>query len=334
MQRRITPMACKPWTLNGLSDRLIVGHYENNYGAAVRSLNSIWGRLAELDAARTPDYEIRALKQAELSAMGSVALHELYFGSLGGDGAVLFTGSGSGTKLDGSVSAALAQNFSSLAAWQRDFVVLANALGSGSGWAVLTFSRQDGKLYNQLAFDDSQALLDAVPLLVLDMYEHAYQMEFGANAAAYIEAFMRNVDWTAVANRLKQATDRAALVPANSSGDSGASISAEELVAQRATGASLQIIDARPRFHLSRSADMMQGAVYRDPERVHEWAAELSTDTPVVVYCSYGFNVGCAVTGVLRERGFDARFLDSGLSGWYAAGGARGLLPEPELQRR
>jgi superoxide dismutase, Fe-Mn family len=334
MQRRITPIPCKPWTLNGLSDRLIVGHYENNYGAAVRSLNSIWGRLAELDAARTPDYEIRALKQAELCAMGSVALHELYFGSLGGDGAVLFTGSGSGTKLDGSVSAALAQNFGSLAAWQRDFVALANALSSGSGWAVLTFSRQDGKLYNQLAFDDSQALLDAVPLLVLDMYEHAYQMEFGANAAAYIEAFMRNVDWTAVANRLKQATDRAALVPANSSGDSGASISAEELVAQRATGASLQIIDARPRFHLSRSADMMQGAVYRDPERVHEWAAELSTDTPVVVYCSYGFNVGCAVTGVLRERGFDARFLDSGLSGWYAAGGARGLLPEPELQRR
>ena len=266
--------------------------------------------------------------------MGSVALHELYFGSLGGDGAVLFTGSGSGTKLDGSVSAALAQNFGSLAAWQRDFVALANALGSGSGWAVLTFSRQDGKLYNQLAFDDSQALLDAVPLLVLDMYEHAYQMEFGANAAAYIDAFMRNVDWTAVANRLKQATDRAALVPANSSGDSGASISAEELVAQRATGASLQIIDARPRFHLSRSADMMQGAVYRDPERVHEWAAELSTDTPVVVYCSYGFNVGCAVTGVLRERGFNARFLDSGLSGWYAAGGARGLLPEPELHRR
>jgi Fe-Mn family superoxide dismutase len=46
MQRRITPIPCKPWTLNGLSDRLIVSHYENNYGAAVRSLNSIWARLA------------------------------------------------------------------------------------------------------------------------------------------------------------------------------------------------------------------------------------------------------------------------------------------------
>src|SRR5437879_3460807 len=256
MNQHIAPIPCKPWTLNGLSDRLIVSHYENNYGSAVRSVNRIQSRPAELDPTIAPDYEIRALKKAELSAMGSVALHELYFGSLGGDGAVLFTGTGSGAKLAAPVSAALEQDFGSLAAWKREFVGLANALRGGSGWAVLTYSRQDGKLYNQLALDDSQAMLDAVPLLVLDMYEHAYQMEFGANATAYIEAFMRNVDWTAVANRLKQATDRAALVPANSSGDSGASISAEELVAQRATGASLQIIDARPRFHLSRSADM------------------------------------------------------------------------------
>jgi superoxide dismutase, Fe-Mn family len=73
---------------------------------------------------------------------------------------------------------------------------------------LLTYSRQDGKLYNQLALDDSQAMLDAFPLLALDMYEHAYQMEFGANATAYIDAFMRNVDWTAVANRLPNATDR------------------------------------------------------------------------------------------------------------------------------
>jgi Fe-Mn family superoxide dismutase len=117
MPRRITPIPCKPWTLNGLSDRLIVSHYENNYGAAVRSVNSIQSRLAELDPTSAPVYEIRALKQAELSAMGSLALHELYFGSLGGDGAVLFTGSGSGTRLAGSVSAALAQNFGSVAAW-------------------------------------------------------------------------------------------------------------------------------------------------------------------------------------------------------------------------
>jgi Fe-Mn family superoxide dismutase len=70
---------------------------------------------------------------------------------------------------------------------------------------------------------------------------------------------------------------------------------------------------------------MMAGAVYRDPYRVDEWLSELSTDTPVVVYCSYGFNVGCAVAGVLRERGFDARYVRGGLSAWYASGGERAL---------
>jgi Fe-Mn family superoxide dismutase len=89
------------------------------------------------------------------------------------------------------------------------------------------------------------------------------------------------------------------------------------------------VIDARPRFHFSRSGDMMAEAVYRDPDRVHEWATELTADTPVVVYCSYGFNVGCAVAATLHERGFDARYLQGGLSAWYAAGGARTLRPEP-----
>jgi Fe-Mn family superoxide dismutase len=79
---------------------------------------------------------------------------------------------------------------------------------------------------------------------------------------------------------------------------------------------------------------MMDGAVYRDPERVYERASELSTQTPVVVHCSYGFNVGCAVTGVLRGRGFDARFLSGGLSAWYGAGGARSMRPDPVLSGR
>ncbi len=69
---------------------------------------------------------------------------------------------------------------------------------------------------------------------------------------------------------------------------------------------------------------MIEGAIYRDPDRVFEWAAELASDTPVVVYCAYGFKVGCAVAGVLRDRGFpNARFLRGGLSAWLAIGGAR-----------
>jgi Fe-Mn family superoxide dismutase len=168
-------MACKPWTLNGLSDDLIVSHYENNYGGAVRALNAVRERLVGLDLESAPDYEIRSLKREELAAMGSVALHEVYFDSLGGDGAVLFTGVGSGTKMPQPIAGALEQQFGSLAAWKREFVALARALAGGSGWAVLSYSRHDGQLHNQLALDDSQALADGVPLLALDMYEHAYQ---------------------------------------------------------------------------------------------------------------------------------------------------------------
>jgi Fe-Mn family superoxide dismutase len=327
VSQHVAPMACKPWTLNGLSDDLIVSHYENNYGSAVRALNAVRDRLAGLELESTPDYELRSLKREELSAMGSVALHEVYFDCLGGDGAVLFTGLGSGSKMPQPIAAAIEQQFGSLANWKREFVAVARALAGGSGWAVLSYSRHDGGLHNGLALDDSQALVDGVPLLALDMYEHAYQGQFGANAIAYIDAFMRNVDWAAVGRRFSQSA--APRSPATSTGDQTVpSITAEELLEARARGEPLRVIDARPRFHLTRSADMMADAVYRDPDRVYEWVGELSPESPVVVYCAYGFNVGCAVAATLRERGFDARYLSGGLSAWYAAGGARALRPE------
>src|ERR1051326_2589803 len=326
MSQHVAPMACKPWTLNGLSDGLIVSHYEDNYGNAVRALNAVRDRLALLDLDTAPEFEIRSLKREELAAMGSVALHEVYFQSLGGDGAVLFTGVGSGSKMPQPIGAALDQEFGSFARWKREFVALARALRGTSGWAMLSYSRHDGQLHNQLALDDAQALTDGVPLLALDMYEHAYQRDFGANAVAYVDSFMRNVDWAAVNRRFSQVS--AARLSAINTGDPAVpSMSVEELLAARARGDSLQVIDARPRFHAARASDMMADAVYRDPDRVYDWVSELSTESPVLVYCSYGFNVGCAVASTLRERGFDARYLSGGLSAWYAAGGPRALRP-------
>jgi superoxide dismutase, Fe-Mn family len=327
VSQHVAPIPCKPWTLDGLPDDLIVSHYENNYGSAVRALNAVRDRLADLDMETTPDYELRSLKREELAAMGSVALHEIYFESLGGDGAVLFTGVGSGTKMPQPIAGAVEQQFGSLANWKREFVGLARALAGGSGWLVLSYSRHDGGLHNQLALDDSQALTDGVPLLALDMYEHAYQRTFGANAQAYVDAFMRNVDWAAVNRRLTQAG--AARSPSTTTGDQAVpSMTAEELMAARARGEPLQVIDARPRFHVTRATDMMADAVYRDPYLVEDWMSELAPDKPVVVYCAYGFNVGCAVVATLRDRGFlNARYLSGGLSAWYAAGGARALRP-------
>jgi len=323
MQQHVTPIPCKPWTLDGLPERLIVGHYEDVYGAAAQTLNAVRDRLATLDLAAAPAYEVRELKREELAAAGSVALHELYFGSLGGDGGVLFTGSGAGTKIAAPLSAALEQQFGGVAAWRREFVAMAQALRGGSGWVLLSYSRRDGRLHNQIAFDDSQAMLDSVPLLALDMYEHAYHLEFGANAVAYIEAFMRNIDWAAVAGRFMDASAGRSLSRTELTGEAVPAISVEELAGRLAGGERIQVIDARPQFHFSRSADMMQGAVYRDPYLVEKWSENLSPDLPVAVYCSYGFNVGCGVTAVLRERGFDARYVRGGLSEWYASGGER-----------
>ena len=327
MRQSIAPIPCKPWALNGLSERLIASHYEHNYGAAVRSLNAIRAELDTLDLAAAPGYQILALKREELAAAGSVALHERYFGSLGGDGAALFTGSGAGSKFPTSLSAALERRFGSIAAWRQEFVAAARALSSGSGWVVLCYVRRDGRLFNQIALDDSQAMIDAVPLLALDMYEHAYHLDFGANAGAYIDAFMRNIDWTVVARRLTEASGDGVPARGSVSDDPLPSVSVEELSASFERSDRVQVLDARPKHYFSRSTDMMRGAIWRDPDRVDEWSQDLSADAPIFVYCAYGYHVGCGVTVALRERGFDAKYIRGGLSAWYAAGGERALTP-------
>ena len=221
----------------------------------------------------------------------------------------------------------LEEHFGSVAAWRRDFVGAAQALADGSGWVLLTYSRRDQRLWTQISADYAQAAVDAAPVLALDMYEHAYHQEFGANATAYIDAFMRNVDWTAVSGRLAAVRADRALPSDNPSDTTLPSVSIEELSAQLAKGDRVQLLDARPRHHISRTVDLMAGAMWRDPVRVEEWIGELATDQPVAVYCAYGFHVGCNVTRTLRERGFDARYVRGGVSAWYAAGGARAMRP-------
>ena len=316
MEQAIAPIPVRPWTLNGLSERLLVSHYEHHYGSAVRTLNAVRKELASLDAG-APDYQLAALKREELAAMSSVALHELYFGNLGGEG----------NKLPDAIAATLEEHFGSVWAWRREFVRAGQSLAHGSGWVALTYSRRAKRLWNQIAADHSQAAIDAAPVLVLDMYEHAYHLDFGANATAYIDAFMRNIDWAAVAARMSAVRAEGQLPVEDPSDVSLPSLSVEELAARLATGEPIQVLDARPRHHISRTVDVMDGAVWRDPDRVETWVRDLSPDQPVAVYCAYGFHVGCNVTRVLRAHGLDARYVRGGLAAWYAAGGARAMRP-------
>jgi Fe-Mn family superoxide dismutase len=192
MSYAMKPLSCDPTKLNGLSEKLIVSHYENNYGGAVKRLNAISAQLAELDFAKAPVFVINGLKREELVASNSMILHELYFDSLGGNGSVP----------EGALKRAIERDFDGIAAWQAQFVSMGKALGGGSGWVVLAYSARSGKLVNHWAADHTQALAGSVPILALDMYEHSYHMDYGAKAAAYVDAFMQNLNWASAARCL------------------------------------------------------------------------------------------------------------------------------------
>src|SRR4051812_39734934 len=114
----VRPLLLKPQWMNGLSERLLVSHYVNNYGGALRRLNAIKARLAKLDWARAPVFEINSLKREELVAAGSVILHEIYFESLGGHGDN--PPSGLAEPRD-ELAGALERDFGSVAAWRSEF---------------------------------------------------------------------------------------------------------------------------------------------------------------------------------------------------------------------
>lgn len=311
MEYHLAPIFCRPWLLNGLSLKLIESHYENNYGGALRRLNAITEKLESLDFAKTPGFIINGLKRDELVALNSTLLHELYFASLGGDG-----------KPTSALAEVLARDFGSVDRWRSEFVAMATGLAGGSGWVLLVYVPRDRRLINQFATDHSLAVAGGIPILALDMYEHAYHIDFGAKATAYIDAFMRNIDWKAVQARYEDGSKVEPPRPLvqEEFGDLPG-VAVEEVKAMLDAGKPVQIIDARPRHYISRTGDIIDGVSWRDPDRVQEWAGELSKSEPVVVYCAYGFHVGCKTALALREAGFDAKYMKGGHSGWRAIGG-------------
>jgi len=184
------PFAAK--ALNGISEKLVQSHWQNNYTGAVTALNLLRGRLKQaLGDSNTPAYLYNGLKREQLLRTGSVVLHELYFGNLGGDG-----------KAGADLRARIAASFGSFDAWESEFRKIGQGLGGGSGWVVLGFNQKLKLLENYWMADHATAPADTAPILVMDMYEHAYQMDFGAAAAKYIDAFFSNINWDTVAQRL------------------------------------------------------------------------------------------------------------------------------------
>ena len=185
MAYEIKPFSLDPKSVKGISEKILISHYENNYVGAVKRLNAIAVQLAELDFAKAPNFLINGLKREELVAMNSMILHEAYFDSLGGGGAAR-----------GSLGDAIARDFGSVDRWRAEFSAMGKAEGGGSGWVILTYSPRDKRLINAWAADHTTTVAGGEPILVLDMYEHAYQMDFGAKAADYVTTVMNAINWS------------------------------------------------------------------------------------------------------------------------------------------
>jgi superoxide dismutase, Fe-Mn family len=192
----VKPLRIDPAKLDGLSEMLIRSHWENNYQGSVRALNMIEGRLAVAMADKDlPPVVYGGLKREELHRTGSVILHELYFDQLGGNG-----------QAAGSIKDALARSHGSHEAWEAEFRRTAMALAGGAGWCILAWNQYTQSLHNYWAWDHTNGPVSGTPLIALDMYEHAFHMDYGAAAAKYVDAFMRNLDWEVVDNRYRAAT--------------------------------------------------------------------------------------------------------------------------------
>ncbi len=295
------PISFKPVRLKGLSPRLIASHYENNYGGAVRRLNAIRAELAAADPGAVPPFRLSGLKREELIATNSMLLHEAYFEALG---------EGGGGDPDGVLAEAMARDFGSVARWRAEFVAMGKALRGGSGWVLLSRSPHDSTLCNVWSADHTHTMAGGTVVLALDMYEHSYAIDFGANADGYVDAFMANIAWERIADRF---TGTAPAARPNT---------LDTLAARRLieSDPDILVIDARLPDDAAAVPVRLPRARRAPPGQVDAVAASLPRGAKAVVYCAWGFEIGGDCAAKLRERGIDAVAVAGGIGAWRADG--------------
>jgi len=288
------PLPFDPAAVPGLSERLLRSHHANNYTGAVKRLGAIRAGLSRLDPAAAAGFAWNGLKREELVATNSMLLHELYFGSI----------ATAPQEMEPACALALAANFGSVERWRAEFAACGKAQAGGSGWMLLTFQPREGTLVNQWAADHTHAIAGGIPILALDMYEHAYHLDYGAAAGQYVDAFMAAIHWGRVYQRYQAAVE-------------GASAS---FAARREDVPGALLLDVRRRAVYEGAEGVIPGATWQDPSDVAAWGSQLPADTRVVVYCVYGHEVGRATALRLRAAGVDAYFLPGGIDGWISDG--------------
>ena len=185
----ITARELKPelLELDGISRESVEAHYKL-YQGYVAKRNEILAKLAgvDLSAANQVYSEVRALKVELSFALGGIKNHELYFEHLGGDGG----------EPDGPFGDLVERDFGSADAWAADLKASGMA---ARGWAWTAYDWDEGRLFNYVGdTQNTYPIWNATPLVALDVYEHAYFLDFQTDRASYIDAFLDNLDWATV----------------------------------------------------------------------------------------------------------------------------------------
>tara|TARA_Y100000310_G_scaffold38150_3_gene35778 strand:- start:26953 stop:27537 length:585 start_codon:yes stop_codon:yes gene_type:complete len=179
--------------LNGISEKTIAIHHNKLYQGYLKKWQEIQEKLktADKSSANATFSELRELKLEETFAANGVLLHEAYFDSLGGEG-----------DPKGKIKEALIKDFGSFENWQEEFKALGMA---ARGWVILAFDFNDGKLHNYLTDLHNQGgVWGTSPLLVLDVYEHAYFIDYGSDRKSYIEDFFKNINWSVIDKKFQK----------------------------------------------------------------------------------------------------------------------------------
>jgi superoxide dismutase, Fe-Mn family len=187
----------------------------------------------------------------------------------------------------------------------------------------------DGSILQRHEKDHAHGLPGSTPILAIDMYEHAYHLDFGAKAAAYVDQVMANLNWERIGARYRLAIGEGAgenklFLPYGAPAQEEARISAEELKAALEHDEDRRpvLLDLCLPRDLPRRTDMLEGAVMHAPAALARWVGELPRDRPIAVYCICGFQVSGKAVTELRRLGYDARALVGGITAWHAIGGA------------
>lgn len=189
----IKPLPFKAESLKGLSPKLITSHHENNYGGAVKNLMKVEGEIAKLSS-DAPPFVLTGLKASEHAFRNSMILHELYFENLGGAG-----------KAKGRTAKMIGGVWGSFARFESEMKNAGAGVGGGTGWIILGWDLRTQQLVLSCIGHNNQFAANSLPLLLMDVYEHAYAIDYGSNLKSYIEAFFANINWDVVERRLEGA---------------------------------------------------------------------------------------------------------------------------------